>query len=162
MTRELVMECNNYMGPSSIDRCNMIQEYVAQTVRSACNLKTVKMIEVEVMPNLIQPTLVIKYENGEPSQLVEVVDKILFDIGITAIKAVVNEVVTKTIEGALTGGGAGLVAGATSKNAKAALAGTFLGALLGGIIGNFIENRIAELVSTKEHGGWIHQPILQQ
>ncbi|MGH2613225.1 MAG: glycine zipper 2TM domain-containing protein [Rhabdochlamydiaceae bacterium] len=162
MTHELVIECNNYSGIASRDRCNLIEEYIRQNMKNLCRIKSVKMTEIEVLPNLIQPTLVIRYDNGDHGALVETLDKILLEIGITAIKAVVNEIVTRAVEGALTGGGTGLVAGASSKNAKAALGATLVGALLGGIIGNSIENRILELVSTKEHGRWNHQPYLQK
>ncbi|MDC8451303.1 MAG: complement resistance protein TraT [Candidatus Nitrosotalea sp.] len=119
------------------------------------------MTEIEILPNLIQPTLTIKYENGDHAALVETLDKILLDVGITAIKAVVNKIVTRAVEGVLAGSGVGLVAGASSKNARAALGATLVGALLGGIIGNIIENRILELVSTKERGMWNHQPYVQ-
>ena len=162
MTHELVMECNNYSGIASRDRCNLLEAYIRQNMKNLCRIKNVKMTEIEVLPNLIQPTLVIRYDNGDHSAVVETLDKILLEIGITAIKAVVNEIVTKAIGGALTGGGAGLVAGASSKNAKAAIAATILGALIGGAIGNSFENRVLELVSTKEHGRWNHQPYLQR
>lgn len=162
MTHELVIECNNYSGIVSQDRCNLLEEYVRQNMKNICTMKNVKMTEIEILPNLIQPTLIIKYDNGDHAALVETIDKILFDIGVTAIKAVVNKIVTRAVEGALAGGGVGLVAGTSSKNAKAALGATLVGALLGGIIGNIIENRILELVSTKEHGKWSHQPYLQR
>lgn len=161
MTHELVMECNNYSGVVSQDRCNLLKEYVQKNMKHICTIRDVKMTEIEVLSNLIQPTLTIKYDNGDHAALVETLDKILFDVGITAIKAVVNNIVTRAVEGALAGGGVGLVAGTSSKNAKAALGATLVGALLGGIIGNIIENRILELVSTKEHGRWNHQPYLQ-
>jgi outer membrane lipoprotein SlyB len=162
MTHELVIECNNYSGAISQDRCNLLAEYVKQNMKNLCKIKDVQMKEIEILPNLIQPTLIIKYDNGDHTALVETVDKILFDVGVTAITAVVNEIVTRAIEGAFAGGGVGLVAGASSKNAKAALGATLVGALLGGIIGNIIENRILELVSTKERGKWSHQPYLQK
>lgn len=162
MTHELVIECNNYSGMVSQDRCNLLSEYVKQNMKNICKIKDVQMREIEILPNLIQPTLVIKYDNGDHTALVETIDKILFDVGVTAIKAVVNEIVTRAVEGALAGGGVGLVAGASSKNTKAALGATLVGALLGGIIGNIIENRILELVSTKERGKWSHQAYLQR
>ena len=162
MTHELVMECNNYSGVASQDRCNLFKEYVRQNMKNLCTIKDVKMAEIEILPNLIQPTLVIKYDNGDHAALIETLDKILFDIGIIAIKVVVNKIVTRAVEGILVGSTGGLVAGASSKSAKTALGATLVGALLGGIIGNIIENRILELVSTKEHGRWSHQPILQQ
>lgn len=162
MTHELVLECNNYSGTVSQDRCKMISKYVRENMQQICNVVNIEMREIEILPNLIQPTLVIKYNDGDHVALVEALDKILFDIGVTAIKAVVNEVITKAVEGIIAGGGVGLVAGASSKNAKAALGATLIGALLGGIIGNVLENRILELVSTKEHGRWNHQPILQR
>jgi len=161
MTKELLIECNNYAGITSEERCKMIQQYVTQSIQSHCQLKYVQMIEAQVVPNLIQPTIIVIYEEGEHQLLINTIDRILLDIGVTAIKAVVTKIATKALETALAGGGLGLLAGGSSKNAKAALATTVLGALLGGIIGSAIEKRVLELVTTKESGNWIIHPIVQ-
>jgi len=162
MTRELLIECNNYAGITSQERCNMIQEYVKQHIEPHCQLKYVQMIETQVVQNLIQPTIIVIYEEGDHQLLINTIDKILLDIGVTAIKAVVTKITTRALETALAGSGLGLLAGGSTRNGRAALATTVLGAILGGIIGSAIEKRILELVTTKESGNWIIHPIAQR
>lgn len=159
MTRmEIVMECNNYSGIPSEERCHTIEDYVREKIQQKCSLDNIKMNETQIQDNLIQPTLILRYKDGNAKLLIEDLDKILLDIGITAVKAVISRIATRAAEAALAGGGLGLVAG--SRSGSAALAATLIGALIGGIIGDSIERRVTELVAVKERGAWIYEEIL--
>lgn len=159
MTKEIVMECNNYSGVPSDERCRTVKEYVTEEIRSKCTLHNVIAKETQIQDNLIQPTLIVRYENGNDELLIQELDQILLDIGITAIKAVVSKIASRAAEAALVGGGVGLLAG--SRSGGGALATTLVGVLLGGLIGSGIEKGIIELVAAKESGQWITEEIPQ-
>lgn len=159
MTKEIVIECNNYSGILSDERCRVIEEYVTEGIRSKCTLYNVIAKETQIQDNLIQSTLIVRYENGNDELLIQELDQILTDIGITAIKAVISKIASRAAEAAMVGGGIGLLAG--SKSGGGALTTTLLGVLLGGLIGSSIERGIIELVATKESGQWITEKIPQ-
>ena len=87
--------------------------------------------------------------------IIELVDQSLIEIGITAIKVVVSRIASSAAEGALAGGGVGLVAGKGSSQA----ATTLIGALVGGLIGDTVKKRVVEYVATKSSGDWIAEKI---
>ncbi len=162
MTHELIVECNNYSGIPSDERCRTVEDYVREGLTGQCTLQNVKMQERQIQENLIQPTLTIRYnEDGNGGLLIENLDSILVDIGISAIKAVVSEITSRGVEGALLGGGAGLLAGGASENNDDSLATTVIGALIGGLLGKSIEKRILKLVAQKKSGQWITEEIPQ-
>ena len=76
-------------------------------------------------------------------------------MGITAIKMVVSRIASSAAEGALAGGGVGLVAG--KDNSPAAT--TLIGALVGGLIGGMVKKRVVEYVATKSSGDWVAEKI---
>ncbi len=159
MKKEIIMECNNYTGIPSDERCRTVEEYVTKGIKSKCTLDNVIAKETQIQDNLIQPTLIVRYKNGNDKLLIQELDQILMDIGIIAIKAVVTKIASRSVEAAMAGGGAGLLAG--SRSGSGALATTLLGALLGGIIGSTITRGIIELVATKESGQWITEEVSQ-
>ena len=157
MKKDIVIECNNYSGIASEERCRTIEEYVTKKISSECNVLRIKMNETQIQDNLIQPTLVIRFENGNNELLIGQLDQALLEIGVTAINAIISKIVSRAVEAALVGGGIGLLAGSRSDT----LATTVIGALIGGLIGSSIEKGIIELVATKEFGKWITGTIPQ-
>ena len=153
--KEIMIECNNYFGAMSEERCRSVEEYVKEKIKSHCELKDVVMKETQIQDNLIQPTLTIRYNTGEAQPLIELVDQSLIEIGVTAIKIVVSKIASRAVEGALAGGGVGLIAGKKSNP----VAITLIGALIGGLIGNSIEKRTIEYVATKDSGNWLIKEI---
>ncbi len=153
--KEIMIECNNYFGDMSEERCRTIEKFVEEKIKDHCELKKVSVKETRIQDNLIQPTLSIRYETGEAQPLIELIDQSLVEIGITAIKTVVSKIVSRAVEGALVGGGTGLVAGKGSNPTAA----TLIGALIGGWIGSTIEKRIIEYIATKNSGTWLFEEI---
>ena len=111
MKKEIIMECNNYTGIPSDERCRTVEEYVTKGIKSKCTLDNVIAKETQIQDNLIQPTLIVRYKNGNDKLLIQELDQILMDIGIIAIKAVVTKIASRSVEAAMAGGGAGLLAG---------------------------------------------------
>lgn len=153
--KEIMIECNNYVGVMSDERCRTVEEFVKEKIKDHCELKNVMMKETQIQDNLIQPTLTIRYNIGETQPLIELIDQSLIEIGVTAIKIVVSKIVSRAVEGALAGGGVGLVAGKGSNPT----ATTLIGALVGGLIGSAIEKRVIEYVATKNSGNWLFEEI---
>lgn len=153
--KEIMIECNNYVGTMSEERCRTVEEFIKEKMKNQCELKKVIMKETQIQDNLIQPTLTIRYSTGETQPLIELIDQSLIEIGITAIKIVVSEIVSRAVEGALAGGGTGLIAGRNNNP----VATTLIGALVGGLIGSAIEKRIIEYVATKNSGAWLVEEI---
>lgn len=153
--KEIMIECNNYFGDMSEERCRTVEEFVKEKIKDQCELKEVSMKETQIQDNLIQPTLSIRYETGETQSIIELVDQSLIEIGITAIKLVVSRITSRAVEGALVGGGTGLVAGRNNNP----VAITLIGALVGGLVGSAIEKRIIEYVATKNSGNWLIEEI---
>ena len=155
MKKELVISCNNYAGVPSEERCRTLEDYVNAYLKSLCTVKNVKMHETQIEENLIYLELVIRYDSvNDDFPIIEKLDQILLEIGISAIKAIVSKVVSRAVEGALGGGLTGLVAGGSTRNSNAALVATLIGGLIGGIIGNSIERQLPLLVAWKENGVW--------
>ncbi|PJC50527.1 MAG: hypothetical protein CO032_04325 [Nitrosopumilales archaeon CG_4_9_14_0_2_um_filter_34_16] len=153
--KEMMIECNNYFGEMSEDRCRTVEEYIKEKIKDHCELNKVAMKEIQIQDNLIQPTLTIRYNTGETQSLIELIDEALIEIGVAAIKIVVSKIVSRAVEGALAGGGTGLVAGKSTNP----VATTLIGALIGGLVGSAIEKRITEYVATKNSGNWIFEKI---
>jgi len=153
--KEIMIECNNYVGTMSEDRCRTVEEFVNEKMKDQCELRKVLMKETQIQDNLIQPTLSIRYETGETQSLIQLIDQSLIEIGITAIKIIVSKIASRAVEGALAGGGTGLIAGRNSNP----VATTLIGALVGGLVGSAIEKRIIEYVATKESGNWLFEEI---
>lgn len=153
--KEIMIECNNYVGEMSEERCNTIKEFVTEKIKNNCELRTVSMKEIQIQDNLIQPTLTVLYDTGESQSLIELIDESLTEIGITAIKIIVSKIASRLAEGLLAGGGVGLVAGRNTNP----VAVTLIGALVGGLVGSTVEKRITEYVATKNSGDWIIEKI---
>lgn len=153
--KELLIECNNYFGDISEERCRLVESFVAEKIKNHCKLNSITMREITIQDNLIQPTLSIRYAVGKTPPIIELVDQSLIEIGITAIKMVVSRIASRAAEGALAGGGVGLVAGKGSSPA----ATTLIGALMGGLIGGMVEKRVVEYVATKSSGDWVAEKI---
>lgn len=155
MKKQLVIHCNNYAGLPSEERCHTLQNYVKAHLKSLCTVKDVKLHETQIAKDLIYPELVIQYDSvNDDFPIIEKLDQILLEIGISAIKAIVSKIVSRAVEGALGGGLLGLIAGGSSRNSNAALAATIICGLIGGVIGNSIEKQLPLLVAWKEHGRW--------
>lgn len=154
MTHELLIECNNYCGSPSPERCAAIEKYLKQKIDRKCANSSVKMAEIEVTSNLINPQIVIRYANPDHAYVMNHVDNLLLEVGLCAAKAVVSKIVSHAVEGALAGGATGAVLGSSSRKGNNALAAMFVGALLGGLAGSLAEKGILELVATKESGTW--------
>lgn len=150
-----MIECNNYIGIISEERCITVEEFVKEKIKDHCELKKVTMKEIQIQDNLIQPTITILYNTGETQPLIELIDESLTEIGVTAIKIIVSKIASRAVEGALVGGGTGLVAGRNSNP----VAITLIGALVGGLVGSAIEKRIIEYVATKNSGNWFFEEI---
>ncbi len=160
MKKELVIHCNNYAGLPSEERCRTLQDYVKAHLKLLCTVKDVKLHETQIAKDLIHPELVIQYDSvNDDFPIIEKLDQILLEIGISAIKAIVSKIVSRAVEGALGGGLAGLVAGGSSKNSNAALVGIIIGGLIGGVIGNSIKKQRPLLVAWKENGRWNTEKI---
>ena len=157
--KEIMIECNNYFGEPSEERCRLVEKLVEEEIKNDCKLKDIVMKEIQVQDNLIQPVITIRYDAGETQLLTELIDRSLIEIGITAIKMVVSKIASRAVEGALAGGvgggGTGLAAG---KNDNV-VAITLIGALVGGLIGSAIEKRVPEYVATKSSGRWLSEKI---
>ncbi|MGH9992215.1 MAG: glycine zipper 2TM domain-containing protein [Nitrososphaera sp.] len=154
MTHELIIECNNYYGSPSAERCAAIEKFLMQRIDQRCGVRNVKMAEIEVAPNLVNPQIVIRYTNPQHGHLIDSVDKLLLEIGLRAVKAVITKIVSHAVGGAVVGGAAGAVLGSSSKKGKNAMAAMVIGALLGGLAGSLAEKGIIELVASKETGIW--------
>ena len=155
MKKELVIRCNNYAGVPSEERCHTLEDYVSAYLKSLCTVKNVKMHEAQIEENLIYPELVIRYDSvNDDFPIIEKLDQILLEIGVSAIKAIVSKIVSRAVEGALGGGLLCLIAGGSSRDSNAALVTTIIGGLIGGIIGDSIEKQLPLLVAWKEHGRW--------
>ena len=160
MTKELVVHCNNYTGIPSEERCHTLEEYVKAHLKSLCRVKKIKLHEKQIEENLIYPELVIQYDDvSDDFSIIENLDKILLEVGVSAIKAIVSKIVSKALEGALGGGLAGLAVGGSSRNTNAALAVTVIGGLIGGLIGSSIKKQVPSLVAWKEDGRWTTKKI---
>ena len=155
MKKELVIRCNNYAGVPSEERCHILEDYARAGLKSLCTIKNIELHETQMAENLIYPELVIQYDGVDDDfTIIEKLDQILLEIGISAIKAIVSKIVSRAVEGALGGGLLGLIAGGSSRNSNAALAATIICGLIGGVIGNSIEKQLPLLVAWKEHGRW--------
>ena len=154
--KEIMIECNNYFGELSEERCRLVEKLVEEEIKNDCKLKDIVMKEIQVQDSLIQPIITIRYNAGETQLLTELIDRSLIEIGITAIKMVVSKIASRAVEGALAGGGGtGLAAG---KNDNV-VAITLIGALVGGLIGSAIEKRVPEYAATKSSGRWLSEKI---
>ncbi len=153
--KEIMIECNNYVGTMSEERCRTIEEFVKEKIKDHCELKGVSMKETQIQDNLIQPTITIQYNTVETQSLIELVDQSLIEIGITAIKIVISKIASRATKLALAGGGAGPVAGRNNNP----IATTLIGALIGGLIESAITNRTIEYVATKNSGDWLFEKI---
>lgn len=160
MKKELVIRCNNYTGVPSEERCRTLEDYVIAHLKSSYTIKDVKMHETRIEENLIYPELVILYDSvNDDFPIIEKLDQILLEIGVSAIKAIVSKIVSRAVEGALGGGLLGLTTGGTTRNTNAALIVTIIGGLIGGIIGNSIKKQIPLLVAWKEQGKWTTKKV---
>lgn len=157
LSHKLIVECNNYYGTPSEERCTTIADYVKQQLGNNC---VVNMQEQELAENLIKPQIIVKYEDGEHEILIRKLDSIMLQIGLTAIKAIIGRVVTHAVEGAVAGGLAGLGLGSSSKKGEVTLVSALLLALLGGVVGNLIENLEVELVASKQSGAWTFKRVI--
>ncbi len=160
MKKKLVIRCNNYAGVPSEERCHTLEDYVNAYLKSLCTVKDVKMHETQIEENLIYPELVIRYDSvNDDFPIIEKLDQILLEIGISAIKAIVSKIVSRAVEGALSGGLIGLATGGAARNSNAAVAATIIGGLIGGVIGNSLEKQLPLLVAWKEQGRWITKKV---
>ena len=160
MKKELVIRCNNYAGIPSEERCRTLEDYVIAHLESSYTVNDVKMYETQIEKNLIYPELVIRYDSvNDDFPIIEKLDQILLEIGVSAIKAIVSKIVSRAVEGALGGGLLGLVTGGTTRNSNAALITTLIGGLIGGVIGNSIERQLPLLVAWKEQGKWTTKKV---
>ncbi len=150
-----MIRCNNYAGIPSEERCRTLENYVKAYLKSSCTVKNVKLHETQIEKNLIYPELVIQYDSvNDDFPIIEKLDQILLEVGISAIKAIVSKIVSRAVEGALGGGLLGLIAGGSSRNSNAALVATIIRGLIGGVIGDSIEKQLPLLVAWKEDGRW--------
>ena len=157
--KEIMIECNNYFGEPSEERCRLVEKLVEEEIKDDCKLKDIVMKEIQVQDSLIQPIITIRYNAGETQLLTELIDRSLIEIGITAIKMVVSKIASRAVEGALAGGvGGGGTGLATGKNDNA-VAITLIGALVGVVIGSAIEKRVPEYAATKSSGRWLSEKI---
>ena len=102
--KEIMIECNNYFGEPSEQRCRLVEKLVEEEIKDDCKLKDIVMKEVQVQDSLIQPIITIRYDAGETQLLTELIDRSLIEIGVTAIKMVVSKIASRAVEGALAGG----------------------------------------------------------
>ena len=155
MKKELVIRCNNYAGVPSEERCRTLEGYAKAGLESLCTIKNIELHETQMAENLIYPELVIQYDGVDDDFfIIEKLDQILLEVGISAIKAIVSKIVSRAVEGALGGGLLGLIAGGSSRNSNAALVATIIGGLIGGVIGDRIEKQLPLLVAWKKDGRW--------
>ena len=157
--REIMIECNNYFGEPSEERCRLVEKLVEEEIKNDCKLKDIVMKEIQVQDSLIQPVITIRCDAGEIQTLTELIDRSLIGIGVTAIKMVVLKMASRAAEGALAGGGGGGGTGLAAGKNDNAVTITLIGALVGGLIGSAIEKRVPEYVATKSSGRWLSEKI---
>ena len=164
--RSILFECSCYSGDMSHDRCKVIEEYVMGHVEDACRLETVTMREMDKGGNVIQPTIELVYSEGSYRKLVHMVDEVLREAGIVAIKALVSRVVSHAVEGVIAGAGAGWLAGSAATrgsrgNGKtvAVLVSTMIGAAAGSIGGKLATERALDYVAIKYADGWTFKKL---
>ena len=157
--KEIMIECNNYFGEPSEQRCRLVEKLVEEEIKNDCKLKDIVMKEIQVQDSLIQPIITIRYDAGETQLLTELIDRSLIEIGVTAIKMVVSKIASRAVEGALAGGVGGGGTGLATGKKDSAVAITLIGALVGGLIGSAIEKRVPEYVATKSSGRWLSEKI---
>ena len=155
--KEIMIECNNYFGEPSEERCRLVEKLVEEEIKDDCKLKDIVMREIQVQDSLIQPVITIRYDAGETQLLTELIDRSLIEIGVTAIKMVVSKIASRAVEGALAGGGGGTGLAAGKNDNVVAI--TLIGALVGGLIGSAIEKRVPEYAATKSSGRWLSEKI---
>jgi hypothetical protein len=148
LSYQLAIECINYYGSPSPERIDFVKRHLKESLR---NIDNIRMFESEISQNLIMPQILIYYNDENPESFIRNVDSVLAGIGLTAIRAVVLKVTTRTAEGAIVGGTAGSLA--ASKEKDVLLYG-MIGILFGTAIGGLIKKGTPLLAAIKESGKW--------
>lgn len=153
MSYQMVIECTTYYGIPSHERITFVEKYLRKTLG---NINKVRVFESEISHNLIIPQILIYYNDENPTSFIQKVDLVLAGIELTAIRAVVSKVTTRTAEGAILGGAGG---GLAASKKKDTLTYILIGTLFGGAIGSLLKDGVPVLAAIKKSGNWFFQKI---